>query len=59
MVDSEGNHLGGAGTGTLRDAPVIEGALAAARRANTGATEMEMIPKVQEAMVVQEQDHRW
>ena len=25
----------------------------------TGATEMEMIPKVQETMVVQEQDHRW
>ena len=33
-VDSEGNHLGGASAGTLRDAPVIEEALAAARRAN-------------------------
>ena len=32
VVDSEGNHLSGAGSGTLRDTPVIEEALSAARR---------------------------
>ena len=39
VVDCNGNHLGGAGTGSIRDAPIVEEALGAAyrnRRARNG-----------------------
>ena len=36
VVNERGEHLDGAGTGTLRDSPVIQEALAAARRSRRG-----------------------